>query len=60
MKKSIQILAAAFVVTLAASCNKPAENTASDVDTTTVEAPAPVEPAPADTTATTDTTAVAQ
>jgi len=58
MKKSIKFLLAAFVVTVAASCSKPAE-TSEAADTTVVETPAPaVEETPADTTATTDTTAV--
>ena len=63
MKKSIQFLLAAFVVTVAASCNKPAESTSDATDTVAVETPAPViEEAPAaDTTATeADTTAVAE
>ncbi|HYF66962.1 MAG TPA: hypothetical protein VD884_02450 [Ohtaekwangia sp.] len=65
MKKSIQFLLAAFVVTVAASCNKPAESTSDATDSVAVETPAPaIEEAPAaDTTATeteADTTAVAE
>jgi hypothetical protein len=57
MKKSIKFLLAAFVVTVAASCSKPAE-TSDAADTTAIEtAPPVVEETPADTTAT-DTTAV--
>lgn len=57
MKKSIKFLLAAFVVTVAASCSKPAE-TSEAADTTVVEtAPPVVEETPADTTVV-DTTAV--
>jgi hypothetical protein len=56
MKKSIKFLLAAFVVTVAASCSKPAETSSEATDSAAVETPAPVEVAPADTVAA-DTTA---